>query len=41
MRLKEAMEMEELTIKHPELKNHIDRVGAPFYEKMDELHFRF
>ena len=22
------------TIKHPELKNHIDRVGVPFYEKM-------
>ena len=22
------------TIKHPELKNHIDRVGLPFYEKL-------
>ena len=22
------------TIKHPELKNHIDRVGVPFYEKL-------
>ncbi|MEA3280788.1 MAG: nucleotidyltransferase domain-containing protein [Thermodesulfobacteriota bacterium] len=22
------------TIKHPELKNHVDRIGVPFYEKM-------
>ena len=24
------------TIKHSELKNHIDRVGVPFYEKMTD-----
>ena len=26
------------TLKHPELKSHIDRVGVPFYQKQGESH---
>ncbi len=26
--------LQDIFKKHPELKNHIDRVGLPFYEKL-------